>query len=77
MADRAPIRSPAAAVDETDALLSYVEYASSLVGLDLRGERARAVATAFATYRAAAALMMDMPLPDDSEPASVYTLENS
>jgi hypothetical protein len=56
---------------------AYVAAAAPLLGFALDDERRAAVVATFAAYRELAALLMSLPLPPETEPASVYTLEDA
>ncbi len=51
---------------------AYAERAAAAVGLPLSAERMPAVAQQVAILLAAAALVLDFPLPDDEEAAPVF-----
>lgn len=55
---------------------AYVAACATLLGMALDDEQRQAVAAAFAGYRESAALLMSFALPVETEPASVYTLED-
>jgi 1-carboxybiuret hydrolase subunit AtzG-like len=56
---------PAAAAD-------YAERAAAAIGLPLDPERKAAVAQQLVGLLAAAALVLDFPLPDEVEPAPIF-----
>lgn len=57
---------------EASEVLSYAERAAAAIGLPLAAERKAAVAQQLGVMLAAAALVLEFPLPDDVEPAPVF-----
>ena len=51
---------------------AYAERAAAAIGLSLSAERMPAVAQQVAILLAAAALLLDFPLPEDGEAAPVF-----
>lgn len=51
---------------------AYAERAAAAIGLPLPAERIPAVAQQLAVLLAAAALVLDFPLPEDEEAAPVF-----
>ena len=56
---------------------AYVDQTAALLGISLDDERRAGVIAAFAAFADAAALLMNFPLPEETEPASIYTLESA
>jgi 1-carboxybiuret hydrolase subunit AtzG-like protein len=59
------------ALDPSEAR-AYAERAAAAIGLPLSAEQMPAVAQQLAMLLAAAALVLDFPLPEDSEAAPVF-----
>jgi hypothetical protein len=55
----------------------YVDQTAALLGIPLDGERRAGVVAAFAAFGDAAALLMNFPLPEEMEQASVYSLADA
>ena len=51
---------------------AYAERAAAAIGLPIAAERMPAVAQQLASLLAAAALVLDFPLPEDGEAAPVF-----
>jgi hypothetical protein len=59
------------------AVASYVDQTAALLGIPLGSERRAGVVAAFAAFSDAATLLMDFPLPVETEQASIYILPDA
>ena len=59
-----------------DDLRRYVEQTAAALGLPIAAEDMLAVVAIFANLASVAAPLMEFPLPEDAEPAPVFTAES-
>lgn len=61
-------------IDQQSAIAAYVDQSAVLLGVALNSERRAGVIAAFTAFNQAATLLMEFPLPPETEQASVFTL---